>query len=35
MRDLREVFRDGVCDYSKPGVGQQPPAGTYLRLPLK
>ncbi|TDD17150.1 hypothetical protein E1218_28510 [Kribbella turkmenica] len=27
---LREVFRDGVCDWSKPGVGQQPPAGPWM-----
>lgn len=26
---LREIFPGGVCDYSKPGVGQQPPAGTW------
>jgi hypothetical protein len=31
---LRSVFPGGVCDYSKPGVGQVPIAGTYLRLPL-
>ena len=27
---LREVFPGGVCDYSKPGIGQQPPAGKWL-----
>jgi len=34
MSELRRAFPDGVCDYSKPGVGQQRPAGTYLTLPL-
>ena len=28
---LRAVFPEGVCDYSKPGVGQQPLEGTWLR----
>jgi hypothetical protein len=32
---LRRVFPGGVCNYAKPGILQQPPAGTYLRLPLK
>jgi hypothetical protein len=27
---LRQVFPSGVCDYSKPGVGQVPLAGTWL-----
>ena len=31
---LQLVFAEGVCDYSKPGVSQQQPAGTYLHLPL-
>lgn len=31
---LQTIFRQGVCDWSKPGVGQQPLRGTYLRLPL-
>lgn len=31
---LQSVFAAGVCDYSKPGVLQEQPAGTYLRLPL-
>jgi hypothetical protein len=35
LEDLRHIFPTGVCDYSKPGVGQAPPAGTYLTLPLK
>jgi hypothetical protein len=34
MSELRRAFPDGVCDYAKPGVGQQRPAGTYLTLPL-
>jgi hypothetical protein len=29
---LQEVFADGVCDYSRPGVAQQPLAGTWLRF---
>jgi hypothetical protein len=29
---LRTVFRTGVCDYDRPGVGQQDPAGTWLRF---
>ena len=24
-----EIFPEGVCDWSKPGVGQQPPKGTW------
>lgn len=28
---LQAVFPDGVCDYSKPGVGQQPPAAVWQR----
>jgi hypothetical protein len=35
VRELRRVFPDGVCDYTKPGIGQQRPAGTYLKLPLR
>jgi len=27
---LAAVFPDGVCDYAKPGVEQQPPLGTWL-----
>jgi Tannase-like family of unknown function (DUF6351) len=27
---LHAVFPDGVCDYRRPGVGQQPVAGTWL-----
>jgi hypothetical protein len=26
---LKAIFPQGVCDYSKPGVGQQPPDGTW------
>jgi hypothetical protein len=26
---LRAVFRDGVCDYSEPGVGFRQPAGVW------
>ncbi|WFE43067.1 DUF6351 family protein [Verrucosispora sp. WMMD1129] len=29
---LRAVFPDGVCDWSKPGVGQRPLAGTWIRF---
>lgn len=28
---LRVIFPDGVCDYTRPGIGQQPLAGTWLR----
>lgn len=31
---LNAVFPDGVCDWSKPGVNQNPLRGTYLKLPL-
>lgn len=31
FRALKGAFPDGVCDYSKPGVGRQPIAGTWLR----
>ncbi|TDW21952.1 DUF6351 family protein [Kribbella kalugense] len=27
---LRQAFPSGVCDYSKPGIGQRPPAGIWL-----
>jgi hypothetical protein len=30
LNTLRDVFPSGVCDYSKPGVGQVPLAGTWL-----
>jgi hypothetical protein len=26
------VFAGGVCDYSKPGLAEQPLAGTWLRV---
>ncbi len=29
-RLCRPIFPTGVCDYSKPGVEQQPPLGTWL-----
>jgi hypothetical protein len=29
---LRSIFPDGVCDYSKPGIGEEPLLGTYLKL---
>jgi hypothetical protein len=32
MARLRKIFPDGVCDWSKPGVEQQPPAGTWQRF---
>lgn len=28
---LRDIFPTGVCDYSRPGVGQQPPHDTWIR----
>lgn len=28
--ELRSAFPTGVCDYHLPGVGQQPPRGTWL-----
>jgi hypothetical protein len=30
LTTLKEVFPNGVCDYSKPGVGQVPLAGTWI-----
>ena len=30
---LLDIFPGGVCDYSKPGIGQQPLAGTWLTFP--
>ncbi len=27
---LRKAFPEGVCDYSRPGIGQEPLAGTWL-----
>ena len=27
---MKNIFPDGVCDWSKPGVGQRPPKGTWL-----
>ena len=28
--ELRAAFPTGVCDYQRPGVGQQRPAGTWM-----
>jgi len=33
MARLKQVFPGGVCDWSKPGVEQQPMAGTWQTLP--
>jgi hypothetical protein len=33
MARLKQVFAGGVCDWSKPGVEQQPMAGTWQALP--
>ena len=33
MTRLKEIFATGVCDWSKPGVEQQPMAGTWQALP--
>jgi hypothetical protein len=30
---LRQIFAGGVCDYTKPGIGQVPLAGTWLSFP--
>lgn len=32
MTRLRQTFPQGVCDWSKPGVEQQKPSGTWLRF---
>jgi hypothetical protein len=34
LQKLREIFPQGVCDYSRPSQFRAPLAGTYLRLPL-
>lgn len=31
---LMNIFPEGVCDWSKPSVGQEPLRGTFLELPL-
>jgi hypothetical protein len=31
LQRLEALFPDGVCDYTQPGVGQQPLIGTWLR----
>jgi hypothetical protein len=33
MTQLKQIFAGGVCDWSKPGVDQQPMAGTWQALP--
>lgn len=33
--DLKAIFRDGVCDWSQPGAGQQGLAGTWLSFDRK
>ena len=33
MARLKQIFPGGVCDWSKPGVDQQPMAGTWQALP--
>jgi hypothetical protein len=35
LDELRQIFPGGVCDYSKPGVMQQPLHGTYQVLPVR
>jgi hypothetical protein len=35
MARLRRIFPDGVCDWSKPGVEQQKPAGTWQRFGVR
>jgi hypothetical protein len=30
---LRAIFPDGVCDYRRPGMEQQPLQGTWLTYP--
>jgi Tannase-like family of unknown function (DUF6351) len=32
MTRLKRIFPGGVCDWSKPGVEQQPPAGTWIKF---
>ncbi len=34
LQQLHETFPQGVCDFTKPGIMQQPLHGTYLTLPL-
>jgi hypothetical protein len=31
---LQSIFSLGICDYTQTGIGQEQPAGTFLRLPL-
>lgn len=30
LAQLKQIFPDGVCDYTKPGIGQVPLAGTWV-----
>jgi len=32
LAKLRAVFAAGVCDYSKPGLQEQPLAGTWIQI---
>jgi hypothetical protein len=34
LASLKTLFPQGVCDYSKKGIGQAPPQGTWLSYPL-
>ena len=34
LASVRAIFPTGVCDYTKKGVGQVPPQGTWLSYPL-
>jgi hypothetical protein len=33
LAELKAVFPQGVCDYSKPGIGRLPLAGQWLSYP--
>jgi len=33
MTRLKQIFAGGVCDWSKPGIEQQPMAATWQALP--
>ena len=35
MTRLRAIFPDGVCDWSKPGVGQSEPLGPWYVIPQR
>jgi hypothetical protein len=34
-RQLQDIFSSGVCDWTKPGIGQQPLRGTWLTFDAK